>query len=234
MITLRPSAARGHFDHGWLDTYHTFSFADYRDPQQMGFRALRVINEDRIAGGGGFGRHPHRDMEIVTYVLSGELEHRDSLGNGSVIRAGDLQRMTAGSGITHSEFNPSATTPVHLLQIWLFPDTKGLTPEYEQRAASEFGDANGSPLQLAASPDGRNSSFKIHQDVDLYIGRFDAAETYEFGLRPGRGAWLQATRGSFDVNGTTLRAGDGAAVEGEVALRLSSSDGGELLLFDLA
>jgi redox-sensitive bicupin YhaK (pirin superfamily) len=234
MVTVRRSAERGHFNQGWLDTYHTFSFSDYYDPQHMGYRALRVINEDRIAGGGGFGTHPHRDMEIITYVLSGELQHRDSLGNGSVIRAGDLQRMTAGSGIRHSEFNPSSTTPVHLLQIWLFPDAKGLTPEYEQRAASEFGADGGSPLHLAASPDGRSNSFKIHQDVDLYIGRFAAEQSHNFALRPGRAAWLQVTRGALTVNGTQLQAGDGVAVEGEPQLQFASAEPSEVLLFDLA
>jgi redox-sensitive bicupin YhaK (pirin superfamily) len=234
MITIRPSAQRGHFNHGWLDTYHTFAFADYQDPEHMGFRSLRVINEDRVAPGGGFGMHPHRDMEIITYVLSGQLEHRDSLGNGSVIAAGDLQRMSAGTGIRHSEFNPSASEPVHLLQIWIFPDQKGIEPEYEQRLASEFAVDDRTGLRLAASRDGRNNSFKIHQDADLHIGRLAAGESTNFTLRPGRGAWLQVTRGDIELNGANLHAGDGAAVEEERSLTITSTSDSEFLLFDLA
>ena len=232
MITIRPSDQRGHFNHGWLDTFHTFSFAGYRDPQHMGFRALRVINEDRVAPGQGFGEHPHRDMEISTYVLEGQLEHRDSLGSGSIIHAGDVQRMTAGSGITHSEFNPSDSEEVHLYQIWLFPDAKGLTPEYEERSLARVTATDG--LRLLASPDGRDDSMRIHQDASLWIATPRAAADVTYELPAGRYAWVQATRGTIALNGHQLAAGDGAAVEAEETLQISTTDAGEALIFDLA
>lgn len=234
MINVRKSNERGHFDHGWLDTYHTFSFAGYEDPQHRQFRALRVINEDRVAPGQGFGTHPHRDMEIITYVLSGQLEHRDSMGTGSIIRAGDFQRMTAGSGIEHSEFNPSEVEPVHLLQIWIFPDRKGLTPEYEQRSSAEFAASDSSALRLAASPDGRAGSLTIHQDAQLWLAALGGGQSETYQLDPGRHAWVQVVRGELKLNDVALSAGDGAAVSDESALQLTANSESELLLFDLA
>lgn len=231
MIALRPANQRGRTAIDWLDSRHSFSFGDYYDPGHMGFRSLRVINDDRVAPGGGFGRHPHRNMEIVTYVLEGALEHRDSLGTGSVIRAGDVQRMTAGTGIYHSEFNPSDAEPVHFLQIWLLPEELNLRPGYEQRSAAEL--ASG-PLRLLASRDGRDGSVTVHQDVDLFAARLGAGESVTHRLRPGRGAWVQVTRGAVVLNGRPLRAGDGAAVEDEAELRLTATEAGEALLFDLA
>ena len=231
MITIRKGEERGHFDHGWLDTYHTFSFAEYRDPNHRGFRSLRVINEDRVAPGQGFGEHPHRDMEIITYVLEGQLEHRDSLGSGSIIHAGDVQRMTAGSGITHSEFNPSDTEPVHLYQIWLFPDAKGLTPEYEERTLSKVPATDG--LKLLASPDGREQSMRIHQDALLWIATTEPGRDVSYDLPAGRYAWVQVTRGTLELNGQTLLAGDGAAVEDVETLHLTSRGHAEALIFDL-
>src|SRR3954469_23823774 len=189
MIRVRRAGERGHFDHGWLDTYHTFSFAGYYDPRHPGFRALRVINEDRVAPGRGFGTHPHEDMEIVTYVLSGALAHKDSLGTGSTIRPGELQRMTAGTGISHSEFNPSQTEPVHLYQIWLLPEREGLEPSYEQRAFSD--DETRGRLRLVAARDGRDGALTIHQDAELYLGTLDEGRRISHPLRPGRHAWLQ-------------------------------------------
>ena len=231
MITIRKGEDRGHFNHGWLDTYHTFSFAEYRDPNHKGFRSLRVINEDRVAPGMGFGEHPHRDMEIITYVLEGQLEHKDSLGSGSIIHAGDVQRMTAGSGITHSEFNPSATEEVHLYQIWLFPDAKGLSPEYEERSLANVPPRDG--LRLLASPDGRESSMQIHQDALMWIATPQIGADVVYELPPGRHAWLQVTRGELTLNGHQLTAGDGAAIEGEPVLDLATSSVGEALLFEL-
>ena len=230
MIFVRKATERGHFHYGWLDTYHTFSFDRYYDPRYMGFRSLRVLNEDRIALGAGFPLHPHRDMEILTYVPEGALEHRDSMGNGSVIRTGDVQRMTAGTGITHSESNPSDSEPVHLLQVWIRPERKGLPPGYEQRrfAASEkFG-----RFRLVASRDGRDAAVKIHQDVDLYAAIVE--EAGEFRLRPERYGWLQVARGRLKVNGVELHQGDGAAIEGETQLRIEPHESSEFLLFDLA
>src|SRR4051794_3121430 len=217
MITIRPSAARGRTALGWLDSAHSFSFGDYWDPEHTGFRSLRVINEDRVEGGTGFGTHPHRDMEILTWVLSGALEHRDSLGTGSVIGPGEIQRMTAGTGILHSEYNPSADEPVHLLQIWLLPERKGLTPSYDQRAFPEAGRRG--RLQLLASRDGRDGAVTIHQDADLFAAELARGESVTHSLRPGRSAWVQVTRGAVNVNGKALRAGDGAAVRDETALR---------------
>lgn len=229
MIAIRPGHERGHFNHGWLDTYHTFSFADYHDPAHMGFRALRVINEDRVAPGQGFGMHPHRDMEIITYILEGELEHADSMGHGSVIRAGEFQRMSAGSGVLHSEANPSATAPVHLYQIWIKPDVKGIKPEYEQR---DFGNV-GQGLRLVASPDGQDGSMRIHQDARLYLGRLDAARPLTHELAQGRQAWVQVSRGEVTLNSRRLCAGDGAAVSSETSLTLRAASPAEVLLFDL-
>ena len=231
MITLRPSAARGHADHGWLDTFHTFSFADYHDPAHMGFRGLRVINEDRVAPGMGFGTHPHRDMEILTYILAGRLAHKDSMGNGREITPGQLQAMSAGTGITHSEFNPSRTDPVHLLQIWLLPDRKGHTPRYAEW--SPRAGENGA-LTLLASPDGRDGSAAIHQDARLYLVKLPAAAALTHPLAAGRAVWVQVMRGSLTLNGHTLVAGDGAAVESESALALHATADAEALLFDLA
>ncbi|MDD5329999.1 MAG: pirin family protein [Sulfuricella sp.] len=232
MITIRKAAERGHADHGWLDTWHTFSFADYYDPAQMGYSSLRVINDDTVAPGAGFPTHPHHDMEIVTYVLSGALEHKDSMGNGTVIRPGEVQRMSAGSGITHSEFNASATEAVHLLQIWIETARKGIAPSYEQKY---FGaDEKLGRLRLVASPNGGDGSVTIHQDAKLYAALIDRAHGAETRLPAGRRAWLQVARGTVRLNGMTLEAGDGARIEGESALHLDSDDSAEILLFDLA
>jgi redox-sensitive bicupin YhaK (pirin superfamily) len=228
MIRIRKAEERGHFDHGWLDTYHTFSFADYYDPEFMGFRALRVINEDRVEPGRGFGTHSHRDMEIVTYVLDGELEHRDNMGTGSVIKPGEVQRMSAGTGVLHSEVNPSRSNPVHLLQIWILPERRGIKPEYEQKTFPEH-ERNGK-LRLVASRDGAEGSLKIHQDAKLFAGNVSDPIQYE--LQPGRYAWLQVARGSVDINGQKLNAGDGAAIEEETSLTLRGNNA-EVLLFDL-
>jgi quercetin 2,3-dioxygenase len=232
MITIRRSDDRGHAQHGWLESRHTFSFADYHDPEQMGFRALRVINEDRVQPAAGFGSHPHRDMEILSYVLEGGLAHKDSLGTGSTIRPGDVQRMSAGTGVTHSEFNASPTEPVHFLQIWLLPEKKGIAPSYEQK---HF-DANQRQgrLQLVASPDGRQGSLTVHQDVAVYDGLLGPGEQAELPLAEGRHAWVQVARGAVKLNGETLRAGDGAAVSAEPGLQLEGIQQGEVLVFDLA
>jgi len=232
MITVRRSDERGHFDHGWLDTYHSFSFASYYDPKHMGFRSLRVINEDRVAPGGGFGTHPHRDMEIITYVLQGGLAHKDSMGNGSTIRPGDVQRMSAGTGVLHSEFNHSKDEAVHLLQIWILPDKEGVTPSYEQK----FFDAESKRgvLRLIASRDGRDGSVTIHQDADLFASVLGKGVSVEHELSAGRHAWLQVVRGKVAANGVELTAGDGAAVSAESKLTVEGSeDGSEILLFDL-
>jgi quercetin 2,3-dioxygenase len=232
MMKIRHGAERGHFDHGWLDTYHTFSFADYYDPEQMGFRSLRVINEDRVAPGMGFGMHGHRDMEIITVVLSGALEHRDSLGSGEILRAGEVQHMTAGTGIRHSEFNPSATEPVHLYQIWLLPDRQGLTPSYAQKAFPMEQRRN--RWQLVASPDGREGSLKIHQDARLHLASLTDAQELRHELAKGRHAWLQVLTGEVLVNGAKLTAGDGAAVTDENLLSVRAAKAADVLLFDLA
>jgi redox-sensitive bicupin YhaK (pirin superfamily) len=232
MIQIRKSQDRGHFDHGWLDTYHTFSFGDYQDPRHMHFRALRVMNEDRVAAGQGFGMHPHRDMEIVTYVLEGALEHRDSMGNGEVLRPGELQRMTAGTGIMHSEFNPTPDEPVHLYQIWLFPERKGLLPGYEQKAFSAEEKQN--RWRVVASRDAREGSLTIHQDAELHLAQLDAGRTLDYVLRPGRHAWLQTLRGTVTLNGQTLQTGDGAAISEETTLLVVAAGDAEVLLFDLA
>jgi redox-sensitive bicupin YhaK (pirin superfamily) len=232
MIIVRPAGERGKANFGWLDSRHSFSFGHYHDPRHMGFGALRVINEDRVAPGAGFGTHPHRDMEIVSYVLDGALEHRDSLGTGSVIRPGDVQRMSAGTGIAHSEFNHSAVDPVHFLQIWIIPERQGLPPGYEQKTFPM--EERRGRLRLIASRDGRDGSLVVHQDVDLYSSVLYGNGTTALPLRPGRKAWVQVARGGATVNGTLLEAGDGAALLDETDLTLSSRDGGEVLVFDLA
>jgi redox-sensitive bicupin YhaK (pirin superfamily) len=232
VIRLRKASERGHFDHGWLDTYHTFSFADYYDPEHMGFRSLRVMNEDRVEPGQGFGTHGHRDMEIITCVLSGSLEHLDSLGNGSIIRPGELQRMTAGTGVRHSEVNPSPAEPVHLYQIWLLPERVGLKPGYEQRSFAEA--EKRGRFCLVASPLGRDGSLTVHQDAEIYLASLEAGAEVTHTLRPGRHAWLQVLRGGVTLNGQSLSAGDGAAVSEESALVVRAVDSTEVMLFDLA
>jgi redox-sensitive bicupin YhaK (pirin superfamily) len=232
MITIRKSADRGRADHGWLDSRHTFSFADYHDPEQMGFRTLRVINEDRVEAGQGFGTHPHRDMEIISYVLEGALEHKDSMGTASVIRPGEVQRMTAGTGVLHSEYNPSRKEPVHFLQIWILPEKRNLKPGYEQKA---YPDAERKDrLRLVASRDGRDGSLTIHQDAELYTTLLSRGESVSHPLKAGRHAWVQVARGAATLNGKPLATGDGAAVSGEKALELKATADAEVLLFDLA
>jgi redox-sensitive bicupin YhaK (pirin superfamily) len=232
MITIRKSADRGRADHGWLDSRHTFSFADYHDPEQMGFRTLRVINEDRVEAGQGFGTHPHRDMEIISYVLEGALEHKDSMGTASVIRPGEVQRMTAGTGVLHSEYNPSRKEPVHFLQIWILPEKRNLKPGYEQKA---YPDAERKDrLRLVASRDGRDGSLTIHQDAELYTTLLSRGESVSHPLKAGRHAWVQVARGAATLNGKPLATGDGAAVSGEKALELNATADAEVLLFDLA
>ena len=234
MITIRKAGERGHFDHGWLDTSHTFSFASYHDPAHMGFRSLRVINEDRVTPGEGFGTHGHRDMEIISYVLSGALAHKDSTGGGGVLRPGEVQRMSAGTGVTHSEFNGSREEPVHFLQIWILPDRAGHAPSYEQRAYPEA--ERRGRLRLVASPDGADGSTTIHQDARVYATLLGAGEKVEHALAPGRYGWVQVARGEVEVNGKALSAGDGAALSGEerVALEARGSGVAEVLVFDLA
>lgn len=232
MFTLRKGEERGRFDHGWLDTRHTFSFADYHDPAHMGFRALRVINEDVVAPGRGFGRHPHRDMGILTWVVSGAVEHADSMGNRTTVRPGELQRMSAGTGIVHSEVNPSPTEPLHLLQIWLLPERRGLEPGYEQRAFAER-DRRGR-LTLIGSRDGRDGSVRIHQDVSLYAARLDPGERVEHEIAPGRHAWLQLVAGEVEAGGEKLGAGDGLAASDAERLAVVAHAPADLLLFDLS
>ncbi|MGL4618494.1 pirin family protein [Chroococcidiopsis sp.] len=232
MITLRQSQERGHANHGWLDSYHTFSFANYYDPSHMGFRSLRAINEDRVQPGKGFGTHGHRDMEILTYVLEGALEHKDSIGNGAIVRPGEVQRMSAGTGIMHSEFNSSATEPVHLLQIWILPDRQGLEPSYEQKAFS-VAERQGK-LRLIAAKDGRDGAVTIHQDVNLYSAILQPQDRVTYQLQPNRYAWLQVARGAVTLNGHSLNAGDGVATSGAELLKISSDRDAEILLFDLA
>ncbi len=231
MIRIRRAAERGHSQFSWLDSWHTFSFGGYVDPAQLGFRSLRVINEDRVAPGQGFGTHGHRDMEIVTVVLAGELRHRDSLGNGSVIRPGDVQRMSAGTGITHSEFNASASEPVHFLQIWLQPEQAGLAPGYEQRAFPESEQRG--KLRLVASRDGREGSVRLHQDASVYSARLEAGATVRHALAPGRHGWVQVARGNVALGGDTLVAGDGAALSDLRELALAAREPSELFVFDL-
>lgn len=230
MITIRKAGARGHVDHGWLDTYHTFSFAHYYDPAQMGFSALRVINEDRVAPGQGFGTHGHRDMEILTYVLEGALEHRDSTGGGGVLRPGDVQRMSAGTGVTHSEFNHSANELLHFLQIWILPETSNLAPSYEEKhfpAAERQG-----MLCLLASRDGGGSSLRLNQDAQVFATILNGQKLKHV-MGPGRSAWVQVARGTLQLNGNDLAAGDGAAIREESEIEFATGSTCELLLFDL-
>lgn len=233
MITIRPANERGAANFGWLDSRHTFSFGNYYDPNHMGFSSLRVINEDKVLPEQGFGTHGHRDMEIISYVLEGSLEHKDSIGNGSVIRPGDVQRMSAGTGIFHSEYNASNSDPVHFLQIWILPDTKGLEPSYEQTYFSE--EERLGALRLVGSRDGRNGSVTIHQDVNLYAGRLLAGDTVDHVVPDGRSLWVQVVRGAIKLNDHELMAGDGANMTQESHLHLiSESDDAEVLVFDLA
>ncbi|MGD0310416.1 MAG: pirin family protein [Acidobacteriota bacterium] len=232
MIKIRKGEERGHFDHGWLNTYHTFSFADYFDREHMGYSDLRVINEDRVQPGQGFGTHSHRDMEILSYVLEGALEHKDSMGNGSVIRPGDVQRMTAGSGVQHSEFNPSADQAVHFLQIWILPERKGLTPGYEQKYFAP--DEKRSRLCLIASQDGQEGSVTIHQDARVFACLMENGKQMTYSMPKGRHAWLQVTKGGLWLNGNRLRQGDGASASDEESLLIKADGVAETLLFDLA
>ena len=229
MMRIRKANERGHFDHGWLNTFHTFSFDAYHDPAFTGYRSLRVINEDRVAPGAGFGTHGHRDMEIISIVLEGALGHHDSMGTGSVIRPGDIQRMSAGSGVRHSEMNASDTDPVHFLQIWIIPERRGIAPEYEEKTFAES--EREGRLRLVASHDGREGSLTIHQDVDLFVASVKDGAALTHAFREGRYGWLQVARGEVTVNGETLAAGDGAAIENERQVEISGK--GEVLLFDL-
>lgn len=232
MIQIRKAEQRGRADHGWLNTYHTFSFASYDDPAHMGFRSLRVMNEDRVAAGKGFGTHPHRDMEIVSYVLEGALEHKDSMGNGEVLRPGEFQRITAGTGITHSEFNPSKEEPTHFYQIWLLPESNGLPPGYEQKRFDD--DRMRNALRLVASRDGKGGSLTIHQDARIYLSKLDADKTVEFAIAPGRHTWLQVLRGGVTLNGQAMQTSDGASVSDEATLTIGAKSDAEIMLFDLA
>ena len=233
MLTIRKGDERGTTNFGgWLDSRHTFSFGEYYDPRHEHFRTLRVINDDRVAPSGGFPTHPHRDMEILTCVLSGELEHRDSMGNGEVIHAGEWQAMTAGTGITHSEFNPSKTEPVHLLQIWIYPDRRGHTPGYQQRIFTDAEKAGS--LKLIASPDGADGSLVIHQDARVYQAKLAPGQTVTHKLAPGRAAFVHVATGAVSVNSEKLAAGDAAAVEGESTVTIRNKEPGEVLVFDLA
>ena len=231
-MTIRPAEERGHAVHGWLDSHHTFSFADYYDSKHSDFRSLRVINEDRVAPGQGFGTHPHREMEIISYVLEGALQHRDSIGTGSIIRPGDVQRMSAGTGVAHSEYNASKTEPVHFLQIWLLPNERGIKPSYEQKAFPDT--EKRGRLRVVASPDSRDGSVAIHTDALVYAGLFDKGEAAELRLDRGRHAWVHVARGKVRVNARELKAGDGAALSQEDVIRIEGVDGGEVLVFDLA
>ena len=232
MQKLRPSEARGHANLDWLDSRHSFSFGQYFDPKHMGLGPLRVINEDRVAPGTGFGTHGHKDMEIISYVLAGALEHKDSLGSGSVIRPGEVQLMTAGSGIRHSEYNPSKADPAHFLQIWITPEAEGLSPGYQQKSFAP--EESQGRLRLVASRDGRNASLTIHRDVDFYMAGLDGEQRLRHQLAPGRIAWLQVVRGTLRLNGEAVAAGDGVAIEDETSLVLSQGEGAEILLFDMA
>lgn len=231
MLAIRKSEDRGHADHGWLKTWHSFSFADYFDPENVEFGALRVINEDFVRPGAGFGMHGHRDMEIITYILEGALEHRDSMGNGSVIRPGDVQLMSAGTGVLHSEFNPSKEETVHLLQIWIQPSVRGVTPSYEEKKF-EAADKRGR-LRLIASRDGREGSVRIHQDANVHAGLFDGAETAQLELAAGRRAYVHVARGEVSVNGTPLEAGDGLKIETAASVTVEKGRGAEVIVFDL-
>jgi redox-sensitive bicupin YhaK (pirin superfamily) len=230
MITLRKAEDRGHADHGWLDSYHTFSFAGYYDPAHMGFRSLRVINDDQVAPGAGFGTHPHRDMEIITYVLSGALEHKDSMGNGRIIRPGEVQYMAAGTGVQHSEFNPSDREPVHLLQIWIQPDRKGAKPRYEEKSLAK---GRSGALHLVASKAGRDGSIAINQDADLYVAKLTPGDKLTQELGPQRHAWVHVAQGEVNLNGQRLQAGDAAALSDERRIELAATQDSQVLLFDL-
>jgi redox-sensitive bicupin YhaK (pirin superfamily) len=230
MMKIRKANERGHASHGWLDTYHTFSFGDYYDPQWMGYRSLRVINDDVVMPGMGFGKHPHRDMEIITYILSGELEHKDSMGNGRVIRAGELQYMAAGTGVQHSEFNPSKAEGVHLLQIWIQPERAGVKPRYAEKSLKE---AAAGKLLLVTSKTGRDGSIAINQDADLWLAKLEAGARAAYKLASGRHAWLHVAEGEVSLNGTNLQGGDAAAISEESALELSAKKPAQVLLFDL-
>ncbi len=232
MLTIRKAEDRGHANHGWLNTYHTFSFANYYEPKHMGFRALRVINEDRVSPGNGFGTHGHRDMEIITYVLEGALEHKDSIGTGSVIQPGEVQRMSAGTGILHSEFNHSKTDSVHFLQIWLLPEKEGLPPSYEQRNFSPA--KTPGKLHLVAARDGRDAAVTVHQDVDLYAAVLEPGDRVSHSLQPQRHAWVQVARGGITLNGLSLDKGDGGAISEETDVVIEATTDAEILLFDLA
>lgn len=231
MLAIRKAEERGHANHGWLDTHHTFSFADYYDPRFTGFGPLLVINDDRVRGGRGFPQHPHRDMEIISYVIEGALQHKDSMGNGSVIRPGDVQRMSAGTGVLHSEYNASPTDPLHFLQIWIVPRERRLPPSYEQK---RFGDEDKrGRLCLVASPDGADGSVQIHQDASMFATVLDAGQSVSHTIANDRKGWLHVVQGSVDVNGMELKAGDGLAIVGEETLELATSSRGEVLLFDM-
>jgi len=232
MLTIRKSNERGHFNHGWLNTYHTFSFDQYYDPRYMGFRSLRVINEDFVAAGRGFPKHGHRDMEIITYILDGALKHEDSMGNGSVIQPGDVQRMTAGTGVRHSEQNASTTEPVHLLQIWIIPNAENLEPGYEQKAFSI--DERKDRLRLIASSDGRDGSVTVHQDINLFASIIESGQTLNHEISSNRYGWLQIARGAVTINGEATEQGDGVVIVGESALTFHATEPAEVLLFDLA
>ena len=230
MIKIRPANDRGHANHGWLDSHHSFSFASYYDPRHMGFRRLRVINEDRVQPGMGFGTHGHRDMEIISYVIKGALEHKDSMNNSSIIKPGEVQRMSAGSGVTHSEYNQSQTDGVHFLQIWIEPAEMGIQPGYEQK---DFSQSFGDQLTLTASPNGADGSVKIHQDVNLYVGKPSAGAEIDYPINSGRHAWVQVVKGELDINGHHISSGDGADISEESALRIAAKSDSEFLLFDL-
>ena len=232
MITVRPASGRGQTNLGWLDSRHTFSFGGYHDADQMGFGDLRVLNDDHVEPGGGFGTHGHRDMEILSFVLSGSLEHKDSMGTGSVLRPGDVQRMSAGTGVTHSEFNPSKRAPVHFLQVWILPDRTGIEPEYEQRSFPE--EERRGLLRLVASRDGREGSVSIHQDASVYRGALEAGQSAEHRTAPGRRVWVQVARGAVTLNGVALKEGDGASVTDERSLTIAGQSPSDILLFDLA
>ncbi|HKD39514.1 MAG TPA: pirin family protein [Myxococcaceae bacterium] len=232
MIQVRPSSARGHANYGWLDTRHTFSFSDYYDPKFMGFRSLRVINEDRVQPGAGFPTHSHRDMEIISYVLDGAIEHKDSTGTGSILRPGEVQRMSAGTGVQHSEFNPSKKDVLHFLQIWILPKELGIAPEYEQKSFPE--QERTGKLRLVASSDGRDGSVSVHQDVALFASIAKPGQQLQYEIARGRYGWLQVARGEVTLNGTGLNAGDGAAISEERLLRIGADKEAEILLFDLA
>jgi len=230
MMKIRKANERGHAEHGWLDTYHTFSFANYYDPQWMGFRSLRVINDDLVMPGNGFGTHPHRDMEIITYILSGALEHKDSMGNGRVIRPGEVQYMAAGSGVLHSEFNPSKEEAVHLLQIWIQPDAKGVTPRYAEKSLAN---AATGKLHLVTSKTGRDGSIAIHQDADLWLGKLEPGNRVTHKLAPNRQGWLHVAEGEVSLDGKTLSGGDAAEISEATTLELAANKPSQVLLFDL-